>query len=94
MTIQKKTLEQALSSFSGDYREVFVEYTRGIQLRLLNGKLESPFVNENKGYSFLSRTGKEEYFSASAGNDDITENAEKFAKIYGLHGDEKTISLE
>ncbi len=84
MIIQKSLLSQVLSSFSGEYREVFCEKSESVLFRLLNGKVEAPNIRENTGFSLLSRSGKEEFFSSYSGLENILEKTQEFTKLYNF----------
>lgn len=92
--MKKTYLENLLNSFSGEFREIFIENTKSVRLSMINGKMKTPFLWENKWYSILSRTWKKEFFDVVSGN--IKPNQEEidnFVDKFRLWKPEKIINL-
>ncbi len=92
--IRKNEIENLLNSFAWDYREIFFENSIKSNIRLLNWVIESSVINEENGFSMLSRTWNLKYFKACSNLSNIKNEVESFYKTYNLSSkDSKKVKL-
>jgi len=84
MNIKKRTLQDALNAFDGEYREIFLENTKSFACSCVNGVFRTPTFSSLSGGNILSRAGKKEYFSVFADSEDIMKKAEDFRNHFSL----------
>jgi len=86
MEFKKQQLENILSSFSWEYREIFLEYTHWVNVRFLNGKFEASLDAHNEGVSLLSRGKNSEFVGTFSGIENLDSKAAVFISQNGLSG--------
>jgi len=93
MNIQKTSLENALNSFAGEYREIFLERSKSFACTCVNGFFRTPNFSSMSGWNILSRTGKKEYFSVFSSEEDMNKKVKEFCEIFSLWKPGKSTKL-
>jgi len=93
MKISKTPLQNALNSFSGVYREIFLESSKTFVCTCVNGVFRTPTFSSLSGGNILARAGKKEYFSVFSYGEDIEKKAQEFRNNFSLWEAGKSIEL-
>ncbi len=92
--LNKKNIENLLNSFSGDYKELYLEKCYKSSLELINDKIEPLCFVENEWFSVLSRSKNITYFKSNNNLNNIKNEVLLFKKTYWLNNEIKKISLK
>lgn len=84
MKFEKNKIENLLNSFEWKYKEIYIEKSSRIALKLINWKIEAPTIWETSGFSVLSRNPSKEYFKAYSGLDNFEDEINSFVKVFWI----------